>query len=102
MSSPSPTSFGIVPSPPATRAERILAKDGTGSMEHARVEFPRLAVHVDIGAREIGRDQRRAQRHRAGEKLVDKAVLRAADSGRVEPGHRQEARRDRSGRYAAS
>ena len=62
---------GTVPSPPATRAERMLAKDGTGSANMRGIEFPRLAVDVEIGARKIRGQQRRAERHGAAEQLVD-------------------------------
>jgi mannose/cellobiose epimerase-like protein (N-acyl-D-glucosamine 2-epimerase family) len=55
------------------------------------IEFPGLAVHVEIGAREIGRQHRGAEPGRSREQFVDIAILRSADGLRIEPGHRQEA-----------
>ena len=59
--------------------------------EHLRVEFPGLAVDVEIGAREMRAQQRRAQMRGAGEQLVDIGVLGLADRQMVEPRHVEEA-----------
>ncbi len=58
--------------------------------EHRRVEFPGLAVHVEIGAREMRAEQRRAEMRRAGEQLVDIGVFGLADRQMVEPRHLEE------------
>ena len=60
--------------------------------EHARVELPWLAVDVEIGAREIRRQHRRAECYGAAEKLLDVAILRPANGVAVEPRHGEEAR----------
>ena len=58
-----------------------------GLSKHARIKFPRLPVHVKIGAREICRQQWRAERDSAAEKFINVAVFRAADRFAIEPGH---------------
>ena len=57
---------------------------GQGLREHPRVELERLAVGIDVGAREQRPDQRRAVPGRGGEQLVDEAVLGLAQGQRVE------------------
>ena len=59
--------------------------------EHARVEFPWLAIRVEIGPGEVRPDHRRAQSHGATEQFIDIAVLRTADGIGVQPCHGQEA-----------
>ena len=51
--------------------------------EHFRVKFPGLTIDVAPGARKIRRQQRRAERGRRAEQLLDEAVFAAADSHRV-------------------
>ena len=66
---------------PAGDARRADVGEGRHRLgEHARVEFPRLAVDVEIGAREIGGEQRRAERHGAAEQLVDDSNLPSGGS----------------------
>ena len=52
--------------------------------EHRRIEFPGLAVGVEVGPREAGRDQGRPKLGRRGKDLVDETVLRAPQGQRVE------------------
>ena len=49
-----------------------------------------LAINVEIGAREAGRDQGSAERHHGLEQLIHIAVFRLAQGHRVEPGGLQE------------
>jgi hypothetical protein len=58
--------------------------------EHARIEFPGLAIDVEIGARKIRGKQRRAERRGRAEQFVDEAILGAPDRHPVEPGHGEE------------
>ena len=68
------------------------------AVEHARVELVGLAVDVEIGAREAGRHQRRAERHDVGKQRVDEGVLRAPERHGVEPrGGKERARIDGAG-----
>ena len=52
--------------------------------KHLCVEFIRLAVDIDIGAREMGPQQRRAKLRRSSKDLVDEGVLGAPQRGPVE------------------
>src|SRR6516162_5177695 len=56
-----------------------------GVDEHARIELVGLAVYVDIGTREAGRQQRSSETRSGPEELVDKAVLGPPQSHWVEP-----------------
>jgi hypothetical protein len=60
-------------------------------VEHGRIELPRLAVGVAIGAREIGCHQGRAVRRRRREQLVDKTILAAAQAQGIQTGRCHEA-----------
>src|SRR5690606_16020105 len=62
-------------------------------VEHRRIELPRLAIGVDIGAREIGLEERRTARGGRGEKLVDERILGPPQGQPVEPRRPDEARR---------
>ena len=57
----------MVPSPPTTRTDWVLAKSGSGSCEQLGIELVGLAIDVEIGARKARRDQRRAELGHAGE-----------------------------------
>src|SRR5689334_9847222 len=48
------------------------------ALEHARVEFVRLAIYVDEATREVRAHHRVAASHYARDEFVDEAVLRAA------------------------
>ena len=52
--------------------------------EHRRIEFPGLAVDVEVGARETGRDQGRPEIGRGGKDRVDETVLGAPQGQGVE------------------
>jgi hypothetical protein len=69
-----------------------LANDGQPAVEHARVEFVRLAVDVDIAAREVRPHDRVAARHHAGDQVVDEGILGAAQRRQIEPRGQEEAR----------
>ena len=60
------------------------------AVEHARVEFVRLAVDIDIAAREVRPHQRMAARHDAGDQFVDKGVLGAAQGRQIKPRRQEE------------
>ena len=62
-------------------------------VEHGRVEFPRLAVRVAVGAGEGGGQQGHAVTRRVAEQLVHEGVLAAAQAHGVEPGRGEELRR---------
>ena len=63
-------------------------RQGVG--EHARIELVGLAVDVDVGAREAGRQQRGAEARAGPEEFVDKAVFGPPQSHRVKPRGAQE------------
>ncbi|MNL25085.1 hypothetical protein D3C87_1465530 [compost metagenome] len=58
--------------------------------EHGGVEFPGLAIDVEIGAGKMRPQQGRAQMRRAGKELIDKGIFGLADREMIEPGHGQE------------
>jgi hypothetical protein len=55
-----------------------IGERGEPAFEHARVEFVRLAVDVDIAAGKVRAHQRVSAPHDAQAELVDEAVLGAA------------------------
>ena len=59
-------------------------------LEHPGVQFPRLAVDVDIGAGEARAEHRDAMPRRALDQVVDKGVLGSPDRVGVEVGRRHE------------
>src|SRR5437763_2819976 len=61
--------------------------------EHRWVEFPRLAVDVEIGPGEARREQRGAELGPGAEQHVDKTVFGAAQRQRIEPRGGQEVAR---------
>ena len=66
--------------------------------EHARIEFVGLPVHVDIGAREIDPDGRKAELAQAADQLVHERILGAAQRGKIDPrGVEEFGRIDRAG-----
>lgn len=76
---------------PAGHARRADVAEGRhGFGEHARIEFPGFPVDVKIGAREVCRQHRRAERDGATEQFVDIAIFGAADGVSVQPCHGQE------------
>ena len=66
----------------AHRADVGIGRQGAG--EHLGVEFVRLAVHVQPGAREVGPQKRRAEGGGFQHQCVDAGVFRAADRLTVE------------------
>ena len=60
------------------------------AVEHARVEFVRLAVDIDIAAREVRPHQRMATPDHAGDQLVDEGVLGTAQGRQIKPRRQQE------------
>ena len=82
-----------MPSPPATRIERVLAKEGSRPVEHARIELIGLAVDVHIAARKMGAHQRIAAPDHADDQLVHEGVLGAAQRRQIQPRRRQEGAR---------
>jgi hypothetical protein len=63
----------------------VLTKVGNVSGEHCRIEFPGLAVDVEIGARKTGGEQRCPELGRRAKDLVDKTVLGTPQGSGVEP-----------------
>src|SRR5205085_6666854 len=61
--------------------------------EHRRVELPRLAVDIEIGAREARREQRRSELGPGAEQRIHKTVFGAAQGQRIEPRGGQEVAR---------
>lgn len=55
-------------------------------VEHARVEFVRLAVDVEEGPREMRQQHRRAEERRVLEQLVDIVIFGTTDRQRIEAG----------------
>ena len=64
----------MVPSPAATRGERVFDIGRQLVGEHARVQFEGLAVGVQVGARKAGAQQGRAHGGRGGKQLVDEKL----------------------------
>ena len=58
--------------------------------EHARIELIGLAIHIEIGAREMRMQQRRAEIGGKGEEFVDVAVFRFAQCVGIEAGSGEE------------
>jgi hypothetical protein len=58
--------------------------------EQFRVEFVRLPVDVEEGARKIGAQERRAMKGRGGKKVIDRHVLGAAQGREVKVGGGEE------------
>jgi hypothetical protein len=82
-----------VPSPPATRIERVLAKGGQAALEHAGIELVGFAIDVHVAARKVRPHQRvPALDHPHGE-VVDERVLGAAQGRDLEPRRREEGAR---------
>jgi hypothetical protein len=50
-------------------------------VEHAGIEFVRLAVGVDVGAGKAGGQERHAERRSGGKQLVNEGVFRPAERG---------------------
>src|SRR5665647_2557893 len=75
-----------------------IGERGQPAVEHARIEFVGLAVHVHEAAREMRAHQRIALANHAGDQGVDEAVLRPAQDGDIELRTDQE--RARIGRTA--
>jgi hypothetical protein len=48
---------------------------GQAAADQRRIELIRLAVHVEIGAGEMRKKERRAELHDKGEELVDIGIL---------------------------
>src|SRR5947208_10818287 len=66
--------------------------------EHARIEFVRLAVDVDIGARKVDPDHRKTAIAQATDQLVHERILGAAQRGQIDPRRVEEiVRIDRAG-----
>ena len=65
----------MVPSPPTTRADCVLANSGTRPVKQLGIKLVGLAIDVEIGAREAGGDQRRAKADDGLEQLIDVAIL---------------------------
>ena len=84
---------------PGRHAQRAgVGVVGKRPVEHARVEFERLAIEVEKRARKARPEQRRAERHARQKQLVDERVLGAAQGQRVEPrGGEERARVARAG-----
>ena len=55
--------------------------------KHCGVEFPGLAIDVEIGAGKMGAQQGRAKVGRTGKQLVHKGILRLADGQVVKSRH---------------
>ena len=70
-----------------------IGERGQAAVEHARVELVGLAVDVDIAAREMRLHHRMAARGDAGDQVVDKTVLGAAQRRQIEPRRQQEGAR---------
>ena len=88
---------------PADHAHRLgIGVMGQPVAEQNRIELVGLAVDVEIGAREMGMEQRGAERGHEAEQLLDIGVLGAPERQRIEPGSGQKGPRDRCGRYAGS
>ena len=67
-----------------------IGEGGQPPLEHARIELVRLAVDVDIAAREMHAHQRLAAADHPADELVDEGILRTAQRGEIEPRGRQE------------
>src|SRR5262249_4603953 len=62
-------------------------------VEHARIELVRLAIDVDVAAREMGAHQWKAAPHHPGKEFIDKGILRTSQLRDLEPRRGQEGRR---------
>ncbi len=84
---------------PARHPHRAGIREGRQpAVEHARVQFVRLAIDVDKAAREMRVHQRVAAADHATDQVIDVGIFRTAQRTQVEPRALQEtARIDRSG-----
>ena len=60
------------------------------AVEHSRIKLVRLAIDVDIAAREMRSHQRVAARYDAGDQFVDEQIFGAAQGRKIEPRREQE------------
>src|SRR6185503_19497827 len=73
-----------------------VGEGGQAAIEHARIEFVGLAIHVHEAARKMRPHQREALAHHARNQRVDETVLGAAQRGDIEARNGEElARIDR-------
>ena len=70
--------------------------------EQDRIELVGLAIDVEIGPREMGIEQGRAQIGHEAEKLLDIGILRAPEASANRAWRRPERPADRPGRYGAN
>ena len=79
---------------PAGHTHRAGIGEGWhAALEHARIEFVGLAVDVEIGARKLGNQQRRAERDALRKEPVDIGVLRAPEAAQGQARRLDEAAR---------
>ena len=67
-----------------------VGEGGQATLEHARIEFIRLAIDVDIAAREVRAHQRIAAVDDTGKQFIDERILRAPQRQDIEPSRPQE------------